>query len=114
MVVADALETPTVIEGLTISSGSALLEEPTSPTIVGSSPIVEAQPATMIPNPQASQVNEKYFIVKSLTVQDLEASVRNGIWTTQSHNESILNRAYGEVDNVYLIFSANKSGEYFG
>jgi len=114
MVVADALETPTVIESLTISSGSALLEEPTSPTIVGSSPVGKAQPATIIPNQQASQVNEKYFIVKSLTVQDLEASVRNGIWTTQSHNESILNRAYGEVDNVYLIFSANKSGEYFG
>jgi hypothetical protein len=59
-------------------------------------------------------VPEKYYIVKSLTAQDLEASVRNGIWATQSHNEQILNRAYEEADNVYLIFSANKSGEYFG
>jgi hypothetical protein len=59
-------------------------------------------------------VPEKFFIVKSLTAQDLEASVRNGIWATQSHNEEVLNRAYDQAENVYLIFSANKSGEYFG
>ncbi|KAF2178576.1 hypothetical protein K469DRAFT_599061, partial [Zopfia rhizophila CBS 207.26] len=57
---------------------------------------------------------EKYFIVKSLTLQDLELSVRNGIWATQSHNEEVLNKAYKSANNVYLIFSANKSGEYFG
>ncbi|KAI5272073.1 hypothetical protein E4T47_04674 [Aureobasidium subglaciale] len=53
-----------------------------------------------------SRVPEKYFVVKSLTLADLEASVRNGVWATQSHNET--------ADNVYLVFSANKSGEYFG
>lgn len=73
---------------------------------------------------------DKYFIVKSLTVEDLELSVRNGIWATQSHNEDSLNKAYQAsftshhwrtsantfqtADNVYLVFSANKSGEYFG
>lgn len=36
----------------------------------------------------------KYFIVKSLTLQDLELSVRNGIWATQSHNEDVLNKAF--------------------
>ena len=36
----------------------------------------------------------KYFIVKSLTLQDLELSIRNGIWATQSHNEDVLNKAY--------------------
>lgn len=45
-----------------------------------------------------SRVAEKYFIVKSLTLQDLELSVRNGIWATQSHNEDVLNRAY----DVYI------------
>lgn len=77
--------------------------------------------------------NDKFFVVKSLTVEDLELSVRNGIWATQSHNEETLNKAYKvckplylissqvqnrltaqTADNVYLIFSANKSGEYFG
>ncbi|KAF3029572.1 hypothetical protein E8E12_000293 [Didymella heteroderae] len=56
----------------------------------------------------------KYFIVKSLTLQDLELSIRNGNWATQSHNEHVLNKAYQLAENVYLIFSANKSGEYFG
>jgi hypothetical protein len=41
-----------------------------------------------------STAKEKYFIVKSLTLQDLESSVRNGIWATQSHNEDALNKAY--------------------
>ncbi|KAJ9631010.1 hypothetical protein H2203_001538 [Taxawa tesnikishii (nom. ined.)] len=60
------------------------------------------------------KVPEKYFIVKSLTMQDLEASVQNGVWATQTHNEEALNKAFEAADNVYLIFSANKSGEYYG
>lgn len=57
---------------------------------------------------------ERFFVLKSLTVQDLETSLRTGSWTTQSHNEVPLNTAYTTSDNVFLIFSANKSGEYFG
>lgn len=41
-----------------------------------------------------SSTKDKFFVVKSLTVEDLELSVRNGIWATQSHNEDILNKAY--------------------
>jgi len=70
--------------------------------------------ATMVDGVSSEKIPEKFFVVKSLTVQDLEASVRNGTWATQSHNEDALNKAYEEADNVYLIFSANKSGEYFG
>jgi len=78
----------------------------------------------------SSDTTNKYFVVKSLTLQDLELSAKNGIWATQSHNEEALNRAYEvgvtcsvcqsftnsrkTAQNVYLIFSANKSGEYFG
>lgn len=57
---------------------------------------------------------DKFFVVKSLTVDDLELSVKNKIWATQSHNEKVLNEAFKTSDNVFLIFSANKSGEYFG
>ncbi|KFY83175.1 hypothetical protein V498_08250, partial [Pseudogymnoascus sp. VKM F-4517 (FW-2822)] len=56
----------------------------------------------------------KYFIVKSLTVEDLEMSVSNGVWATQSQNEAALNKAYETAETVYLIFSVNKSGEYYG
>lgn len=41
-----------------------------------------------------TDTTNKYFIVKSLTLQDLELSVRNGIWATQSHNEEALNKAF--------------------
>ncbi|KAG5925835.1 hypothetical protein E4U42_003898 [Claviceps africana] len=44
---------------------------------------------------------DKFFILKSLTTEDLDLSVRTGIWATQSHNEETLNRAF-------------QSGEYFG
>lgn len=57
---------------------------------------------------------DKFFILKSLTVEDLDLSVKTGIWATQSHNEETLNKAFKASDNVYLVFSANKSGEYFG
>lgn len=40
------------------------------------------------------KINDKYFIVKSLTVEDLELSARNGIWATQAHNEEAFNKAY--------------------
>ncbi|KYK55474.1 hypothetical protein DCS_07437 [Drechmeria coniospora] len=80
---------------------------------------------------------DKFFILKSLTLEDLEVSVKSGIWATQAHNEQALNDAFkvslalqddeGKLmlmkiltwrgqksEKVYLIFSANKSGEYFG
>lgn len=40
------------------------------------------------------KAEEKFFVLKSLTVEDLDASVRNGSWATQSHNEAVLNAAY--------------------
>ena len=46
------------------------------------------------PSEDAAAPKDKFFVVKSLTVEDLELSVRNGIWATQSHNEEALNKAY--------------------
>ncbi|KAJ5240442.1 Nucleotide-binding alpha-beta plait [Penicillium citrinum] len=66
------------------------------------------------PKLTASLSGNRYFIIKSLTVEDLETSKDMGIWATQSHNEMRLSQAYQSAVNVYLIFSANKSGEYFG
>jgi RNA recognition motif-containing protein len=50
------------------------------------------------------RVKEKFFVVKSLTVEDLDLSVRNGIWATQAHNEAALNKAY-EVSVSVRFFS---------
>ncbi|KAG8525399.1 uncharacterized protein KY384_009043 [Bacidia gigantensis] len=63
---------------------------------------------------QTGKVPDRYFIMKSLTLEDMQLSVRNKIWATQAHNEQALNEAYESAEAVYLIFSANKSGEYFG
>lgn len=40
------------------------------------------------------RVPNRYFILKSLTVEDLELSWQSGIWATQTHNEESLNRAF--------------------
>lgn len=42
----------------------------------------------------ATKAKEKFFVLKSLTIEDLDASVRSGLWATQSHNEADLNAAY--------------------
>lgn len=36
------------------------------------------------------------------------------MWATQLHNEAPLDKAYRSCEVVYLVFGANKSGEFFG
>jgi len=59
----------------------------------------------------AVKAHDKYFVLKSLTVEDMELSVRNSIWATQSHNEEALNKAYNVSQTNYLHyeFSAHMS-----
>ncbi|KAJ7152283.1 YT521-B-like domain-containing protein [Mycena crocata] len=57
---------------------------------------------------------QRFFILKSHKQDDLELSVRTGVWATQAHNEGVLDRAFGNSRNVFLIFSVNKSGEFYG
>jgi hypothetical protein len=69
------------------------------PDLASPSPVTEVQtpPAS---TPAVAQVKEvvaeqdKFFILKSLTVDDLDLSVTTGIWATQSHNEEALNAAF--------------------
>ncbi|POS72693.1 hypothetical protein DHEL01_v208917 [Diaporthe helianthi] len=79
-------------------------------------PSISSAPETKVSPPavDGSVQKDKFFVLKSLTVEDLELSVRTGIWATQAHNEENLNKAFKTVENVYLVFSANKSGEYYG
>ena len=50
----------------------------------------------------------------TLLQDDLDLSVQKNIWTTQHHNEKILDQAYWTSKDVFLIFSTNKSGELYG
>ncbi|KAF7316360.1 YT521-B-like splicing protein [Mycena indigotica] len=57
---------------------------------------------------------ERFFILKSLTQEDLDLSVQRKVWATQRHNEGVFDRAFRTSKNVYFIFSVNKSGEFYG
>ena len=48
--------------------------------------------------PTSVKVSTRFFILKSLTVQDLEASVRKCSWVTQAKNEAALNDAFHEAE----------------
>ena len=37
-------------------------------------------------------VEKKFFVLKSLTTEDLEQSVHTGVWITQAHNEAALDK----------------------
>jgi hypothetical protein len=39
-------------------------------------------------------LKDRFFILKSLTIEDIELSARTGIWATQAHNEETLNKAF--------------------
>jgi hypothetical protein len=59
----------------------------------------DANPAASVSTSAAGQASltpqkDRFFILKSLTVEDLELSVQTGIWATQSHNEGNLNKAF--------------------
>lgn len=62
--------------------------------------IVESHKTADVENAVAK---DKFFILKSLTAEDLELSVRTGIWATQSHNEETLNGAFkvSKMDKKY-------------
>ncbi|KAG6376851.1 hypothetical protein JVT61DRAFT_877 [Boletus reticuloceps] len=57
---------------------------------------------------------KRFFILKSLTRYDLDLSTERGVWATQKHNEAILDQAFRTSMEVILIFSVNKSGEFYG
>jgi YT521-B-like domain len=73
--------------------------------VAGSDPLDER--AADEESPTVAKVEERFFVVKSLTVEDLEMSVRNEIWATQAHNEAALNKAYEASTSVSCIVDAS-------
>lgn len=77
------------LDGPAESKEGSLAPTSTSEAIPGAAPDTDDEGRTTSP-PQ----KDKFFILKSLTVEDLELSVQTGIWATQSHNEEVLNKAF--------------------
>ncbi|CAG8623641.1 3752_t:CDS:2, partial [Acaulospora colombiana] len=75
--------------------------------------VAPMSPASSVSSSKPPSQN-RYFILKSLTQDDLDISVQTGLWATQPHNEASLNKAFKNAEHVFLIFSANKSGEFYG
>ncbi|CEJ90667.1 hypothetical protein VHEMI06434 [[Torrubiella] hemipterigena] len=102
------------------SIDTAPAEKTEEEVVESASPVVGYPPKPSPAEPSdtttttAPTSKDRFFILKSLSLEDLERSLQTGIWATQSHNEAALGEAHKTADNVYLIFSANKSGEYFG
>ncbi len=55
--------------------------------------IASMSPASSVSSSKVSSQN-RYFILKSLTQDDLDISVKSGLWATQPHNEAALNKAF--------------------
>lgn len=79
-------------------SDSLIARSPSPETLVASQTLspstFEAEGRRKESPTEPNRLKNKFFIVKSLTVEDLEVSVRNSIWATQSHNEDSFNKAY--------------------
>ncbi|KAL2456321.1 YTH family protein [Abeliophyllum distichum] len=58
--------------------------------------------------------NTRYFIIKSLNHQNIQLSIKKGLWATQIMNEPILEEAFQNSGKVILIFSVNMSGFFQG
>ncbi|GFZ01238.1 YTH family protein [Actinidia rufa] len=56
----------------------------------------------------------RYFIIKSLSHENIQLSIEKGIWATQVMNEPILEEAFHNSSKVILIFSVNMSGFFQG
>lgn len=82
-----------------VASTQTAFEAITQNRDVSSRAMEEAVARSSLTGDPAAKVFDKYFVLKSLTVEDMDLSVRNGIWATQAHNEEALNKAY-EVSTI--------------
>lgn len=109
---------PPTLPGVSGHTRSPSSNEPLTPTSKDSS-VNEANHSVSTTSTTSSFLSrhfrKRFFILKSHTEDDLRLSRERGLWATQPHNEIVLDQAFRTAaDGVFLIFSANKSGEFFG
>ncbi|EXJ68470.1 uncharacterized protein A1O5_08263 [Cladophialophora psammophila CBS 110553] len=63
---------------------------------------------------RSSWGKEKYFIIKSFSLEALYQSLETGRWHVPKRHIERLNHAFQTASKVYLIFSVNGSGCFFG
>ena len=63
--------------------------------------------------------NDKFFVIKSFTEEDIHKSMKYGVWSSSKNGNITLNQAFkftkkNKMGNVYLFFSCNKSKRFCG
>lgn len=61
-----------------------------------------------------SQQDSRFFIIKSVNYQNVQACKQEGIWATKAENGELLADAFMHTKNVILFFSVNGSRAYQG
>jgi hypothetical protein len=64
--------------------------------------------------PPVPSAQLQFFIVRSITLKNIQTSVRMGVWATSKFNTQMLLEAFEKADHVVLIFSANQTGHFQG
>ncbi|KAJ9616851.1 hypothetical protein H2200_000571 [Cladophialophora chaetospira] len=62
----------------------------------------------------AQHGKEKYFILKSYSLETLYQSLGSGLWQVPNRHVERLNHAFQTASKVCLLFSVNGSGRFFG
>lgn len=58
--------------------------------------------------------NSKFFVIKSYSELDVQASLENEIWTSTELGNRRLDNAYAETKNIFLFFLVNGSAKFCG
>jgi len=68
--------------------------------------------------PEKINENCKFFVIKSLTEEDIHKSIKYGVWCSSKDGNKILNDSFNNTKknngNVYLFFSSNGTERFIG
>lgn len=77
--------------------------------------MVPLSPYPSTTKPHSPRKGSRFFVIKSYSLEDVDASMKNNIWASTELGNKRLDKAYNETDgDVYLFFSVNGSGRFCG
>lgn len=76
---------------------------------------VRDYPYLQLWHPESFETENRYFVIKSFSILDVQASVAHGIWSSTNLGNKRLDKAFQNTQGrVYLFFSVNGSGSFCG
>ncbi len=77
----------------------------------GAGAMTEETTSTLLRHPA---FHTRYFVLKAVEVEDIERAMQTKRWTTQRHNDRVLDQAFRCSESVILVFGANHAGQFAG